>query len=388
MTPLVFKSSMPKAAWRGDLTIYRSQYETRPTAEHKNLTVDALYELMAPASGPCLTEEKAKATYATPGLLRDAPYVGRTLEKAVEAKQPTSGKQRSSQHVTEATFLVFDIDDTSTDQITAMGRAIRGDGISALMYTTYSHGAADKPGCRIRAVIPVDGPMDSALYCRAWAGANQRWFLEMADSTGSKLSQAQGLWATHPERANKASRRVIEGGIASLEALLAISPVAVTPPTQSLRRAVTGSLNPADCALQIEQITRALPLVDADDYSPWVRNIVCLKALAPELGEDDMRALAVTYSQQGSSNSTQRNGDPRYDPEQVFDSTRADMSPDAARGTLFGQASAEASKIFAGYLAAVQQGVPTKNDEQVKLAVGYLSRYHPKKYEQIKRGEV
>lgn len=388
MNPRVFKSSMPEDAWRGDLMTYPSQYGTRPSAEHKNLTVDQLYEHVAPSSGPYLIEDKARAPYLTPGLLKIAPYVGKTLEKAIAARQPIIGKQRSSQHVTQATFLVLDIDGASTEQGQAIGKVLTGDGVSALIYTTYSHGAADKPGWRIRAVIPVDGPMDSAVYQRAWAGANQRWFLGMADHTGSKLSQAQGLWATHPERANKASRRVIEGGIASLDALLAISPVVAPQVTQSPRRAATGSLNPADRAREIEQITRALPLLDADDYSTWTRNIVCFKALAPELGEDEMRALAVIYSQQGSASSTQRNDDPRYDPEQFFDSACPAMSPDAAAGTLFGQASAEASKIFAGYLAAKQLGVSTKSDEHVELAVKYLSRYHLKKYEQIKQGEV
>ena len=259
------------------------------------------------------------------------------------------------------------------------------DCILSLIYTTFSHGAEDKPGWRIRVLVPVDGPLDSASYHRAWAGANQQWFDGLADPTGAKLSQAQGLWATHPDRKNKASRRVIEGGIASLDALLA----KVLPPViQRSRIAPTGKLNPVLRAQQIEQITRALPLQDADYYSAWTRTINCLKALAPQLGEDEMQALAVTFSQQGDIRSTLRNDDPRYDPERFFGSTCPTMSPDAAAGTLFRQARDKAAKILKQYLTAKRQNKSTRDVDYIERAAQYLSRYHPKHYEQIKQGEV
>lgn len=383
-----FKALLPQQEWRGSLTLYASQWRTRPCGEHDGVSFSELCEVIAPSTGPQCVPDKGRVCYFTPGLLKDAPLVGKTLKKALAAGEPPNGKQRSARHVTCSTFLVFDLDGASREQVQAIGKRLKQDGVSALIYTTYSHGNPVKPGHRLRVILPVDAAMNLDDYSAAWACGNQRWFGSMADPSGAKLYQAQGVWATHPERAERAGRRIIDGGIASLPALLANSPEIPAKACNESHQMTDRSLHSADKARLIEQIRLAIPFLDAEEYTSWMRNLTALKALAPILGEYELRSLAVEYSQGGSTKSKEKNSDPRYDPERIFDATQPTMPSEAAVGSLFAQARDTAAQIFRSYVSDCQREGATRDMRAVEAAVRYLCRYHPKRYEEAKRGGV
>lgn len=95
-------SQLPLKDWRGDLTMFEGAFRTIPCYEHENIEWPHVCAVIASPEGPARAAEKEKATYFLPCLLRDAPLVGRTLERALANSQPTIGKQRSAAHVTRA----------------------------------------------------------------------------------------------------------------------------------------------------------------------------------------------------------------------------------------------------------------------------------------------
>lgn len=205
--------------WRGSLSIFDGAYNTIPKNEIIDATWDEISDVLRP-NDPLVIEDKTKGTFILPCQLREAPLVGKTLEAAEKAGKPTTGKMRSKNHVIKASILIFDIDDMTQAEFDALLELLKKCGITYIIYTTYSHGDPNKPGMRIRVVVPIDRPVGSEEYTLAWHGFNQRFLNGKADQTGAKLCQLQGTWSCHPSRIDQAESSVNDAGVVSTDVLM------------------------------------------------------------------------------------------------------------------------------------------------------------------------
>lgn len=217
-------SAMPLSEWRGSVTTFAGFTGTTPVTELENATWSKISNQLA-SNKPIILTDKKQGQYIVPCMLKTTEFVGNTRETAIQNGQPTIGKMRSKSHVKEARFLIMDGDGLSEDNLNAGLYNLKQDGITYLVYTTHSHGSAEKPGMRVRIVLLLNRPMNVEEYTQAWHGADKRYFNGKAgefDASGANMYQQQGTWCAHTDRANQAQIWRNDDGIASTGALIAI----------------------------------------------------------------------------------------------------------------------------------------------------------------------
>ena len=153
--------------WRGNLTFFKGFTSTQPSETFENLDWTAFGQKIYPDE-PTVVTDKKDATYFLPCLLRDAPLTGSTLERAEKAGEPTVGKMRSKDHVTESNVLLFDFDGIEASACDQIRSYLEKQGLTYVAYTTFSHGLEDKPGMYVRVCLPVDQLLDAEAYPVAW----------------------------------------------------------------------------------------------------------------------------------------------------------------------------------------------------------------------------
>ncbi len=373
-------STLLPSEWRGDITIFNGFYDTIPEDEKTDMNWALLVESVAPHNGPKPFQSKDAAPYFVPCILREAPYIGKTLERAQREGWPSlSGKQRSAAHVSESTWLKFDIDGVGGSLWASVLGKLHALELTFLAYSTWSHGLDEKPGVRARVLLPIDRALGQTDYKQAWHGAAEILFSELLDATppdrhvildpsAGKLCQQQSVWCTSPDRQHMAFRIVGEGGIASADALMAVAPVVTAKHPQHYF--ATGGLNAAlGFAPDIARISAALPWLDAEDYDAWIKTGITLKALAAGIGESNALSIWLEYSERGSEDSKKQNKD-RYSPHDKWETFAPTMPPDIAASTLFGMARD-------GALLALEadRGKPALSDRG-RAAAKYLAANH------------
>ncbi len=222
-TPAIL-SNMPLSDWRGSLTTFKGFTGTAPVLELENCTWAEITPVLCPEKPVILADKKA-GQYFVPCPLKEAPLVGRTLDIAKEFHKPTVGKQRSKGHVTDASFIVMDIDGVSESEFLAGLESLRQAVITHLAYTTYSHGRPDKYGVRARVCVPIDGRVGIEGYVAAWHGADAVFWKGRAgamDASGANLYQQQGTWAVNLATVQHARKWHFDSGVASAAALIEI----------------------------------------------------------------------------------------------------------------------------------------------------------------------
>ena len=364
--------------WRGDLNTFRGPFSTVPSGEHTGLGWSHLGEQLATGKGPFVTPDKSIAPYALPCGLKDAPLVGKTLERAIRDGQPVIGKQRSGAHVTAATWLLFDLDGVAPDRCRDyLGRIVAA-GVSFLFYTSWSFGRPDKPGIRARVSVPVDEAMGAQEYAAAHGGGNAAFFDGAADKTGSRLCQQQGLWATSPDRKHLAMRRSFTGGVASARALIARNPGSTRTVGQS--STATGAMRPALSTRPplLTQVLAALRLFDSDEYHDWDRGVSLGVALAGYGGQfaQDVQQAVEDFSNSACARAQARNAQPQYDVATRFAKWKPTMSPDVAAATMFGEARDRARQI-------VERAIASGSWKGTKPAWEYVAKYHLKTWDEV-----
>lgn len=168
-TPAQALSIMPLSDWRGSITGFPGFTGTKPNLEQHDVTWDVIRKTLAPEQ-PAILVDKSKGQFFVPCALKEAPLVAKTLDAAIKNGQPTTGRMRSKQHVTVASWLVIDCDGLPLADFKAALKKISDDGITLLAFTTHSHGSAEKPGVRARIAIPLDRPVTTEEYSIAWHG--------------------------------------------------------------------------------------------------------------------------------------------------------------------------------------------------------------------------
>lgn len=366
-----------------ELAIYRNISSTRPDRMVRGLKWPDLMCTLAPVAGPVLCAHKQKLPYFTPGILRDdVPLSGKTLARARDRGEPEVGAMRSAAHITDTTFIVFEFDGLKQDQLVTIGSQVIGRERAGLMYTTHSFGRADKPGIRVRLIIPVDLRLDANAYRTAHETMNAVLFSGLADRTGNSLCQQQAMFGVHPERAHLAKCWRHEGAVFGLQEFLTQhrEPVRQTssgPKAQQQRITPGIAANGLPSLARLEQ---AVPLLYAGSYQDWSRGLQAFKALSPYLGADNLRQMAVRFGETSPSDSTRAQAAPtdaRYDHGQVFDSASPIMPPDAAAGVLLGMAKRRAVAVV-----EASRGCHTANAE-ARAAALYLAAHHRRTWKEL-----
>lgn len=284
------RSTMPLSKWRGSLTTFDGFTSTRPKFEFKNFGWPEVSGVIC-SDKPAILLDKKRAEFFIPCPLKEAPLIGKTLEAAERAGQSTIGKMRSKQHVTEAAMLVMDFDGISKSDFMAGLTTIKNDGIGYVAYTTFSHGCAEKPGMRIRLVVPLDRPLFVGEYAAAWHGFDRHYWngqVANADSSGSRLCQQQGTWCCHPDRIDQANSWASSSGVASADTLIEIG----KPPSEPIHLPYAGPIS-----TQSEP-----PSPSTFTFCSGQKSLLFLKALVnaidPDCKYDDwLRVLAIIFNE-------------------------------------------------------------------------------------------
>lgn len=377
-------SRMPLSACQFSVTTFSGYFDTILAYELSAATWSEVVANVAPADGPVLVKCKEDATYFVPCCLRAAPYIGKTREKAIhEGRFSLEGKQRSAAHCTASAILKYDLDSMTGEQWAAVLEKLNASGLTFLAYSTWSYGLAEKPGVRVRVLIPMDVALDQADYELAWWGAAELLFTNLTvphekilESSAAKIHQQQGVWSTAPEREHLAFRIHAKGGVASAAALIAIGKVQHSAPVPRMSSAWT-SLN-AELSLppDIARLTAAHEWIPADDYEMWIKTGHADNALTSVIGEDAAFGLWHAYSERGSNKS--KNDGAAYSPESKWQTFASAMTSDAALGTLFALA-----RDGARVELESDRGKPTLSDRG-RAAAKYLATHHRALFNQLR----
>jgi len=367
-----------------ELVIYRNIASTRPDRMVRGLEWPNLMCTLAPVAGPVLCTDKKNLPYFTPGMLRDdLPLSGKTLARARERRETEFGAMRSSAHMTDTTFIVFEFDGLTQAQLKKIGSQVLGKGRAGLMYTTHSFGRADKPGIRVRLILPVDLRLDANSYRIAHEAMNTGLFSGLADTTGKSMCQQQAMFGVHPERAHLAKCWRHEGAVFGLLEFLARHGGAAGTQTRLRAKAQQQATTPGMAAKDLPSLARldqAVPHLYAGSYRDWSLGLQAFKALSPHFPTESLRQMAIQFSESSPSDSTRAQAaatDPRYDPGQIFDSALPIMPPDAAAGVLLGMAKQRAVAVV-----EASRGCRTATAES-RAAALYLAAHHRRTWNEL-----
>jgi hypothetical protein len=366
-----------------ELAIYRNINSTRPDRMVRGLEWPELMCTLAPVAGPVICAHKQKLPYFTPGMLRDDVLLsGKTLLRARELGEPEVGAMRSAAHMTDTTFIVFEFDGLKQGQLVTIGSQVIGKGRAGLMYTTHSFGRADKPGIRVRLILPVNLRLDANAYRTAHEAVNTVLFSGLADRTGKSMCQQQAMFGVHPERAHLAKCWRHEGAVFELKEFLAQqgAPVRqIRPGPKGQQQTITSGIT-ANGFPNLSRLEQALPYLYAGSYRDWSVGLQAFKALCPHLPTDRLRQMAIQFSETSPSDSTRAKAeatDPRYDPGQIFDSASPIMPPDAAAGVLLGMAKQRAVAVV-----EASRGCRLAT-AQARAAALYLAAHHRRTWNEL-----
>jgi hypothetical protein len=127
------------------------------------------------------------------------------------------------------------------------------------------------------------------------------------------------------------------------------------------------------------RLVAAEPWWNSDEYSEWSRVISHLKGSTTYLNHEQIKQLAISYSNRANETSKARNDEPGTNPEEYFDRVRPLLDPEISARTLLGIAKDNAVSTLR---ADIKKGYWT---EEGIAARKYLGIYHRATYEQIKK---
>jgi hypothetical protein len=356
---------MELSLWRGRWTFFGALNHARPLSEGEG-DFDALIEALASKKlGPQKTYNKASARYFLPTQLQKAPLTGRTRQFAEKYGLPLIDKQRSAGHVTEASMIATDLDGVSKVDLKVFLRNLHAADISFLAFSSYSHGNPSKKGVRARVVVPVDEALGPEEYHTAACGLNSKFFDGRADITGTKLHQAQGVWATNPIWQDKAFQIIGRSGVASSVELIAA--VLKQPESAEYKGLLSCKLDLYEPELVLDEgrVKAALHWIDPNDYEKWLNFAYYLKAAFGE------RAFDIWFAWGNGADPDVLDGNHgQNSPEVVWERIDPRLPPNIGVASLYLRAKQEALEAVVS--ATSQSELTTKAED----ALQYLKTYH------------
>jgi hypothetical protein len=360
----MMRSTIHVADRRFGIAMFPSFYGTRPTHEEAAASAGRIADLIAPEDGPMIAADKERGLFFVPCALKEAPLIGKTLEQAVKQGLATTGKMRSGGHVTAGAWAKIDGDGLTEEQLAAALATLNLAGIAHLIYSTHSHGRADKPGIRCRIVVFFDRALEPAEYHGAVLSFSTWLFRYSLDESEARLCQQAGGWCAHPDRLELAfCYRQLDGVCVSTDALLAAAPVTThhTGAQGSTSREV-GAL-PIDAA----RIVEALKWIDPNAYGVWVDAAIWLKSAYGDAAYPLWLAWSETANREA-----QEGNDGRYALEKVWAGISPRLTTEQGAGTLYAKAR---DSVVATVREAAAVGLWAG---QGTAGLVYLRRFHPR----------
>ena len=155
----------------------------------------------------------------------------------------------------------------------------------------------------------------------------------------------------------------------SADALLAANPEkAVKTVVPTARMLCAGTFGEVERC----KVSSALALIDANEYSSWIKVGTCIKALESCLGSVAL-GLWIEFSERGGGDAKIRNDQRQYAPEAVFASLKPTITPNVALGSLMSIAKDAAVDLLR-----------TGDREQKLSALVHLRTYHRKLFEELR----
>lgn len=353
-------------------TFFNGAFNTLPSKELIEVSFTQLMEYVVPEL-PQLLAVKSDATYFVPSELKESELVNKTREKAIKEGRSTSGKQRSSNHVTFGKVIKLDFDGVTRPELKAVTAILNAEKIAYALYTTHSHG--DKPNIRARLLTVSDRNLSPAEFSRVGTALSNLLLGKSLDPSEAYLHQQASIYCAHPDRAHLARRRVQpEGKCISADYLLSLVP-ASTLTTYTQSSIATHQVIPID----LDKLGNAFRWLDPNSYNEWVKVGQCLKALEPSLDaiEADMAfKLWIIFSEEACDEKKAQNEQSQYDPLVMFDQFKPSMTADAAMGTLMGIAKRRSLEI------ARSENLTTGDNPTLSAkgfeAIKHLRKYHPR----------
>lgn len=352
------------------VAFFRSAFAAIPSSEEDNLSAWRVIEMIAPADGPRIVDDKASGPYFVLCPLKVAPFVGKTAERF----PGQSGKQRSASHVTAGSAFAFDLDGLTPAQWGRVQERLEADRIMFSAYSTYSHGKNPNE-VRARVLLFMDRALDPVQWAGVWHVLNGMLFDGLADPATAKLSQQAGVWMAHPERVGHAFRIAQHGALLSADALVALIPPKVEKPKYKTRVLSKGA--------QVERFGDALRMAGAEQYAHWMIGLAALKGavILGQLSDEDGAALWWTFTDSASAEAQAENEDSRFDPEALWARWTPSLAP----------AEALVAKLFAGARDVAVAHVRDEMEQRGELsecglaAARYLAQYHARAFDELRR---
>jgi len=365
------------------VTLFKGKLSTLPFKELIGASFGELMEQVVPEQ-PQLNTDKDRLTYFVGCALKEAELVGKTREKAIKEGRPTSGKQRSANHVTAGKVVKLDFDGIEEATLKAVLAKLKALGLAYALYTTFSHG--DKENIRARLILVLDRDLSPSEYPAAVLALSTLLLGKSLDPTEAYLYQQASGYCAHPTRKHLARRRVqLEGKCISADYLLSQVP-ARTAKTYSSESASSSKVT----AIDIDKLKDTFRWLDSNSYAEWIKVGNCLKALEPSLtaietamdmGPEPALKLWLYFSEDACDDKKARNEQSQYDPMVIFDQFKPSMTADAAMGTLMSIAKrhslevARAENLATGELSTLTP----KGFEAFK----HLKKYHPREIQSL-----
>lgn len=356
----------------GSISMFSCFYETRPCLIRVDIPFAEIVGLVVPEK-PVVKPVKEYVKAFVCSELADAQLIGETLIKALKEGEPTIGKQRSSTHVVSGSWIKFDLDGITQNELKDVKSKLKDKKLGYALYTTHSHGL--KPNIRARVLLFLDRSLKSKDYQIATLEA-AKWLLgKSLDKSDANLSQQQAVYCAHPERVQWARKTVhLEGFCIDVDELLKDAP---KQKTNSYNIKLLSSEMLLDS--EKERIKNALTWIDPNTYDSWVKVCMCLKALEAKLGSEALD-IWIRFSNQAVEVNKQKNEMQQYDPEIMFNRMSPTMTSEAAIGTLLGMAKEDVLNIL--YKAEIKSMEQTFYGKELDATV-YLKNYHYEAFTQF-----
>ncbi len=360
------QSTIHVSARRNEIAMFSGFNGTHPALEESDATARRIADLIAPEDGPLVLSNKDQGVFYVPSELKVAPFVGKTLAWAIELGLSTVGKQRSGTHVIAGAWAKLDGDGLTEAQLATVQTLLCRARIAHLIYSTHSHGRADKPGIRCRIVMFFDKALEPVEYQRAVQSLS-KWLLgQSLDESEARLCQQAGVWCAHPDRVEQAfCIRRLDGYCVSVDALLAASPKSTVSKRIGLH--LVSTARPVEFIAT--RVDAALKFCAANEYDVWIGCGIWLKAAYG----DNAYPIWLAWSQ--TADESHRADENEC--ERVWGGIAPRINAEAGAGALFGRARDAA-------VAAVRKAGATGTWNQGgKAALLYLRCYHRKVYAEL-----
>jgi len=224
-TPPDIRSEKDPSEVKINLSLFDGYYDSEPSKQLWGLSPNEALDVVTNNRSPFLTKDKFKAPYFG-GEFKVSTWVSKTKDKKDKARSedpsvPFVGVQRSKSHFVQSWLLKFDNDDATPDEYETFKVKVQASGLRVDCYSTFKHGVSATL-MRVRAVLVLDRPAVDGEFQAVSEYVGQMLIGKSYDTSEHVPYQLAGCWVVAPEREDLAFYDYIDGGLVSVDKVLAL----------------------------------------------------------------------------------------------------------------------------------------------------------------------